>query len=126
LLTGGAAERPIGSEIEAHMQKRPLNLIGVTSIRQLMALIGKCRLVVTNDSGPMHIAAALEAPLVALFGPTDHRTTSPLTGSSLIVRKETQCAPCLRRRCPTDHRCMDAIEVEDVLHAARTLLSQAR
>lgn len=125
LLTGGPAEQPIGSEISAAMHNQPLNLIGKTSIRQLMALIQRCRLVVTNDSGPMHIAAALEVPLVALFGPTDHTTTSPLSSSSLIVRKETACAPCLRRRCPTDHRCMQAIEVEDVLNAARTLLLQA-
>jgi heptosyltransferase-2 len=126
VLTGGPAERSIGFDISSNMRNRPLNLIGGTSIRQLMALLERCRLVVTNDSGPMHIAAALRVPLVALFGPTDHRTTSPLTSSSCIVRKKTDCAPCLKRQCPKDHSCMKAIEVEDVLNAARTLLSLAR
>lgn len=126
LLTGGAGETEIGEDIAAAMSSRPLNLIGRTSVRQMMALISLCRLMVTNDSGPMHVAAAFDVPLVAVFGPTDHTTTSPLTSSCRIVRRETDCAPCLLRQCPLDHRCMTAIAADDVLAAARDLLGDAQ
>lgn len=123
LLTGGPGEVDLGREIEAAMRARPLNLIGKTSVRQMMALISQCAMMITNDSGPMHVAAAFERPTVALFGATNHKTTSPLSASCRIVRKPVQCAPCLKRQCPTDHRCMDAITVEDVLDAVRSLPS---
>lgn len=122
LLTGGPGETEIGNEIEAAMRRRPLNLIGKTSIRQMMALISRCRLMVTNDSGPMHVAAAFGVPIAALFGPTDHTTTSPLASSFRVVRRPAECAPCLKRKCPTDHVCMTAITPEDVLEAVRSLL----
>lgn len=122
LLIGGPGETNIGHEIEAAMSVRPLNLIGKTSVRQLMALLSQCRLMVTNDSGPMHVAAAFGVPIVALFGSTDHTTTSPLSSSCRIVRKPLECAPCLKRSCPTDHRCMEAITVQDVLDAVRSSL----
>jgi heptosyltransferase-2 len=122
ILTGGPAEAEIGRDIAAAMKEAPLNLIGRTTVRQLMALLSRCRLVVTNDSGPMHVAAAFNVPVVAVFGPTDHTTTSPLAETSRIVRHPVDCAPCLLRQCPTDHRCMEAVTVEDVLLAARELL----
>jgi lipopolysaccharide heptosyltransferase II len=123
LLTGGPGEMAIGRDIEQAMNCRPLNMIGKTGVRDLMALLSGCRLMITNDSGPMHVAAAFGVPLVAVFGPTDHTTTSPLSDSARIVRKEIDCAPCLLRQCPTDHRCMEAIGVEDVVAVARELLS---
>ena len=122
LIIGGPNEGSIAEEVAANMQKRPLNLAGKTSVRQLMALLSQCRLLVTNDSGPMHVAAAFGVPIVAIFGSTDHTTTSPLTSSCRIVRHPTECAPCLKTECPTDHRCMTAVSVEDVLRATRTLL----
>lgn len=122
VLTGGPGEREIGRDIETAMRVPALNLIGETSVRQLMAVLAGCRLMITNDSGPMHVAAAFDVPIVAVFGPTDHTTTSPWSRNCRIVRKPTDCAPCLRRQCPTDHRCMRAILPEDVLSAARQLL----
>lgn len=124
LLTGGPGEVEIGRDIERAMSCRPLNMIGKTGVREMMALLSGCRLMITNDSGPMHVAAAFGVPLVAVFGPTDHTTTSPLSGRARIVRKEIACAPCLLRQCPTDHRCMEAIEVADVLAAAKELLDE--
>lgn len=124
LLVGGAGETGIGEEIEHAANGRILNMTGKTSVRQLMALLANCRLLITNDSGPMHIAAALGVPIVALFGPTDHTTTSPLTDSWRLVRKPVDCAPCLKRSCPTDHRCMEAIEATDVLQAVRDLVGR--
>jgi heptosyltransferase-2 len=70
----------------------------------------------------MHIAAAFGVPIVAVFGPTDHTTTSPLAGNCRIVRSPVDCAPCLLRECPTDHRCMTQVTAEQVLIAARGLL----
>ena len=90
-----------------------------------MALIKRCNFFITNDSGPMHIAAAFHVPLVAIFGSTDHRTTYPYADNALVVRKEIDCAPCLKRECPTDHRCMKAVTVEDVVAAALSLRNKA-
>ncbi len=118
VLTGGPGEVEIGRDIEAATSCSPLNLIGKTSIREMMAVLASCQLMVTNDSGPMHVAAAYGVPLVAVFGPTDHTTTSPWSDHFQIVRKEADCAPCLLRQCPTDHRCMEAITADDVLAAA--------
>jgi len=125
LLTGGPNEIRVGLDIEAAMAKKPLNMIGKTTVRQLMALLSRCVLVVTNDSGPMHIAAAFGVPIVAVFGPTDHTTTSPLADSALIVRKDFPCSPCLLRECPHDHGCMEAVMAEDVLEPARSLLKRS-
>jgi heptosyltransferase-2 len=91
-----------------------------------MAVLARCRLVVTNDSGPMHIAAAFRVPIVAVFGPTDHTTTSPASDRCRIVRSPVACAPCMLRECPTDHRCMTGVAAEDVLAAARELLGGVR
>lgn len=126
-LTGGPGEKEIGADIEKSMVHRPVNLIGRTSVRELMAVLARTRLMVTNDSGPMHVAAAFDVPIAAVFGPTDHTTTSPLSESCRIIRKEAgcDCAPCMLRQCPTDHRCMTAISADDVLSAARELLGKA-
>lgn len=121
VLTGGPGEAEIGRDIAAAMQAAPLNLIGKTSVRQMMAVLSLSRLVVTNDSGPMHVAAAFGVPIVAVFGPTDHTTTSPLAQNCRIIRKEVDCAPCLLRQCPTDHRCMEMIGVEDVMAGIREI-----
>lgn len=122
VLTGGPAEQEIGFDIEKNMRCRPLNLIGTTNVRQLMAVLDRCHLMVTNDSGPMHIAAALGVPIVAVFGPTDHKTTSPLSENHRIVRHDVYCSPCMLRQCPIDHRCMEGVRVEHVLAAAEQLL----
>jgi heptosyltransferase-2 len=121
VLTGGPGEAAIAGEIEAAMRGGCLNMVGRTSVRELMALIKRCNFFVTNDSGPMHLAAAFGVPLVAIFGPTDHTTTSPFSARAVVVRQETECAPCLKRECPTDHRCMAGVSVEDVVAAAESL-----
>lgn len=121
LLTGGPGEAAIGEAIAARMGSKPLNLVGKTSVRQMMAILSRMRLVVTNDSGPMHVAAAFDRPIAALFGPTDHTTTSPVCSRYVIVRAEADCAPCLKRKCPKDHRCMNDISVKNVLEAVESL-----
>ena len=121
VITGGAGEAVIAAEIESALKGRCLNLAGRTSVRQLMAVIKRCNFFITNDSGPMHVAAAFAVPLVAVFGSTDHRTTYPYSENSVVVRKEIDCAPCLKRECPADHRCMTAVTADDVVAAAEKL-----
>lgn len=122
LLLGSPNEASVGNQISGKMNVPHKNLIGTTSIRELMAALSLCRLLLTNDSGPMHIAAAFNIPIVALFGPTDHTTTSPAGNISKIIRHEVDCAPCLKRHCPTDHRCMTGISVDEVMESIRMLL----
>jgi heptosyltransferase-2 len=124
ILFGGPGETDIAAEIAQQLGGECLNLAGNTSVRGLMALVRKCGLFVTNDSGPMHIAAAFGVPLVAIFGSTDHTTTAPYTDLAVIVRKDIECAPCKLRECPTDHRCMTAVSADDVLQAALCLLEK--
>ena len=124
VLIGGPAEVEVGRDIAAVMQSPALNFVGKTSVRQMMSLIDAAALMVTNDSGPMHVAAAFSVPIVAIFGPTNHTTTSPFTESYRIVRHDVGCAPCMLRECPTDHRCMDRVTVDNVIEAVQSLLPE--
>jgi heptosyltransferase II len=118
LVFGGPGEVAIANDIEGALQGNCLNLAGKLTVRELMALIQRCDFFISNDSGPMHLAAAFGVPLVAIFGSTDHRTTYPYSGNSVIVRREVDCAPCLKRECPIDHRCMKGVTADDVVAAA--------
>lgn len=120
-ITGGLAEAAIAADIAADLGENCLNLAGKTDLRLLMALIARCNFFITNDSGPMHVAAALGTPLVAIFGPTDFTTTSPYSPHSKVVHGTADCAPCLKRECPTDHRCMVGVTPQRVVEAAVTL-----
>ena len=124
VIFGGSGETAIAASIEEHLFGDCLNLAGKTTVRDLMALIKRCNFFITNDSGPMHIAAAFGVPLVAIFGPTDHTGTAPYTDRAMVVRKDVECAPCKLRECPTDHRCMTAVTADDVVTAAIQLSQQ--
>ena len=87
-----------------------------------MGLIAQCRLLVTNDSGPMHLAAALGVPQVAIFGSSSEVATGPLGPDARVVKHPVGCSPCFLRRCPIDFRCMTRIAVEDVFAAAASQL----
>jgi len=90
------------------------NFAAKTSLRELMALIYICDVVLTNDSGPMHIASALKVPTVALFGSTDPVQTGPYM-HGIVISHKVECAPCFRRTCPIDFRCMKKISTKEVL-----------
>lgn len=124
VIFGGPGETEIAADIENGLKGTAVNLAGKTSMRELMALIKRCNFFITNDSGPMHIAAAFDIPLVAIFGSTDHTGTSPYSKNAVVVRSEVECAPCKLRECPTDHRCMKAVTEEHVTNAAITLLNR--
>jgi heptosyltransferase-2 len=97
---------------------------GETSLRQLLALMAQCRLIATNDSGSMHLAAALGIPIVVIFGSTDPRATGPLAERVRIVKRDVICSPCGRRECPIDFRCMGEISVEEVFRATLELVKR--
>jgi heptosyltransferase-2 len=98
------------------------DLAGQTSLKEAMALMSRCRLFVSNDSGLMHVAAALGVPTIAIFGSTNTVTTAPVGRRVVIIHKPVSCSPCLKQTCPTDFRCMDMIGVDDVCDAAKGLL----
>ncbi|MBW1714243.1 MAG: lipopolysaccharide heptosyltransferase II [Deltaproteobacteria bacterium] len=114
VLFGSFSERDVAAQVAQLMHTDPVNLCGKTTLGEGMALIKRCNFFVTNDSGLMHIAAAFDTPLVAVFGPTDHMRTSPVSRNARIVRHSVECSPCLKEVCPSDHRCMLSIEPEEV------------
>ncbi|HEY1467676.1 MAG TPA: lipopolysaccharide heptosyltransferase II [Candidatus Acidoferrum sp.] len=117
ILFGTAAEAPVSNAIAAHMHRKPIDLTGNTAIGDLPALLSQCHLFLGNDSGAMHVAAAVGLPVVAIFGPTDPFGTAPVTPRCTIVQQKPYCSPCFLRRCPTDHRCMKQV-TPDMVEAA--------
>src|SRR2546422_9210466 len=124
ILFGTAAEAAVAAAITSAMRRPPVDLAGKTAISDLAALLSRCHLFIGNDSGAMHVAAAVGLPVVAIFGPTDPHGTAPVTSRRTIVQEKPFCSPCFLRRCPIDHRCMKSITPEAVAAAARTWLSR--
>ncbi|MFZ0637949.1 MAG: lipopolysaccharide heptosyltransferase II [Candidatus Acidiferrales bacterium] len=124
ILFGAPSECDIAARIAAGMRYRPVNLAGLTSIDELPAHFAACHLFIGNDSGAMHVAAAVDVPVVAIFGSTDPEGTAPMTSRRTLVRQAPSCSPCFLRQCPVDHRCMTRIEVAVVEDAARHWLEQ--
>lgn len=117
VLLGAGADRDTGRAIESALPPgtRIVNLIGRTSLTELVGVVARCTAFVSNDSGAMHVAAAQGVPLTAIFGPTDERVTSPIgAGPADVLVRDVFCRPCLLRECPIDHRCMKRIDVDTV------------
>jgi heptosyltransferase-1 len=124
ILTGGAADGDLAANIAAGVSPAPRSLVGRLSLKQLAAVLGEVDLTITVDSGPMHIAAAMGTPVLALFGPTDPARTGPL-GPGTVLQRSLPCIPCLQRRCriPDTYRCMRDLTVDEVRQGARDLLA---
>lgn len=125
VMIGSANERRIADEIQRFMKNRAHMLTGRTTLAGLMGLLSLGDLFVTNDSGPMHLAAALDVPQIAIFGSTDERATGPLSRKAMVIHKHVECSPCLLRECPIDLRCFRRIGVDEVYETARRLLRNA-
>jgi len=125
VLIGSANEVDVSTEVTTRMQQRPIVLTGKTSLDQITSLLSLVDLIVTNDTGPAHIAAALGRPTLVIFGPTNPLTTRPFAPEAEILRHPPDCAPCMLRDCPIDHRCMTAITVEEVFERSHALLKRA-
>ena len=127
IIFGGPGEVEMAKEIEDNLislnTHNFINLAGKTNIEELCSNIAGCSLFITNDSGPMHVAAAYQVPTVAIFGPTKHKETSQwMNEKSKIVREEMECAPCMKRECPLKHHeCMKKITASKVIEAVKEL-----
>ncbi len=124
LLLGTAAEKEGIATLANNMPGSVIELAGRLSLRQAIAVLSHCRLFIGNDSGMMHVAAALGLPLVAVFGPTEPGRTAPLAARFRLLHHGADCAPCRHRECPSDHRCMNAVRVDEVLAAALELWAE--
>ena len=122
LLFGAANEISIAHEIAKQMKHAPVVLAGETTLGELMAVIRECSLLLTNDSGTMHLAAALDTPQLAIFGSTSEIATGPLGSKSRVIKHPVECSPCFLRECPIDFRCMTRIPADQVFEAADLLL----
>jgi heptosyltransferase II len=126
VLIGASADRSAGVEVEAATDRPLLNLIGKTDLRTLAGVLALSRGLVTNDSGAMHLAAAIGVPVTAMFGPTRETETHPIAApgaiAPIVLTHNVWCRPCMLRECPIAHGCMHGISTQSVLTAARRSL----
>jgi len=125
LLIGSRDEAEVSQDVASRMRYQPVVLTGKTTLEQIVAVLATVDLVVTNDTGPAHIGAALGRPTIVIFGPTNPLTTRPFSPEAEILRHPPECAPCMLRDCPIDHRCMTAITVDEVFERSHALLKRA-
>lgn len=124
VLFGATSEIEVCRRITECMRHRAVSLAGQTSTAELPAFFSRCQLFVGNDSGAMHVAAAVGVPVVAVFGSTDPEGTAPVTARRAIIQHKVACSPCFLRECPIDHRCMERVPVKEVRDAGAKWLEQ--
>ena len=124
LLFGSQGDRPSTEAVRSAAKTAIVDVAGRTNLGDAVALIARCDLFVTNDSGLMHVAGALGVPTVAIFGSTNPKTTYPLGERTVLVRRPVDCSPCLKQECPDDFRCMDLVTVDEVLEHSTRLLGE--
>lgn len=125
-LIGSAAEMQVSNEVSRLTKSTPVVLTGQTSVAEAAAIISVADVLITNDTGPAHIGSALGTPTLVIFGPTNPLTTRPFAPDAEIIRHKPDCAPCMLRDCPIDHRCMTAISPEEVFAKANAMMSHSR
>ena len=125
LIFDDRGEISLAEEIARLMKHTPIIVESQVTLRQLMSLLGACRLVVSNDSGPMHLADALGVPVVCITGSTDERATGPLGLHARVARHRVPCSPCWLSVCPIDFRCMRGVTVEAAYQAVVDLIEEA-
>ena len=124
LFIGSKDETDVSEDVTRRMRQKPIVLTGKTTLDQITAVLDRADLIVTNDTGPAHIGAALGRPTIVIFGPTNPLTTRPFAPEAVILRHPPDCAPCMLRDCPIDHRCMTAITVDEVFEQSHALLKR--
>jgi lipopolysaccharide heptosyltransferase II len=122
ILFGTPRDATAGDQIAAALGDHCVNRIGETTLDQLIDELRECHLLLTNDTGTMHLAALLGVPVVAIFGSTEPRLTGPLGDDHMILRHHVECSPCFLRECPIDFRCMKAVSVQEVANAVLSIL----
>jgi heptosyltransferase-2 len=126
ILFGTTKDAALGETISAALGDRCVNRIGQTTLDQLIEELRACRLLLTNDTGTMHLASLLGLPTVAIFGSTEPQLTGPLGNGHVVLRHHVECSPCFLRECPIDFRCMKAVDVEEVVAAVKELLERRK
>lgn len=124
-IFGSKDEAELGAQVAALIGREnvlAVNFAGKTPLRDFIDMTAACELFLTNDSGAMHVASALGVPTVVIFGPTDEAATGPAGRHYTILREPVDCAPCLLRECPIDHRCMTRVSADRAANAALNLL----
>ena len=122
LIFGTAQERELSENVAKKIGSTATNLAGRTSMADLVRELQRCQVLVTNDTGTMHLAAHLGVPTVAIFGSTEPALTGPIGEGHLVIRHQVECSPCFLRTCPIDFRCMERVKVADVVAAVEKLL----
>jgi len=122
VFTGVGQDRDVVREVTKKMKKRPHDFTDKTNIRQLAALIERARLVVTNDSAPLHLGCAVGAKVLAIFGPTDPKKYGPTGEFDMVINKKLSCLPCESWECKLNHECMKLISADEVYEAAKMML----
>jgi heptosyltransferase-2 len=125
-LIGSPAEMEVSKDVSLHTIDKPTVLTGKTSVAEATAIISVADVLITNDTGPAHIGSAVGTPTLVIFGPTNPLTTRPFAPNAEIIRQKPDCAPCMLRDCPIDHRCMTAISPEEVFARATAMMSHCR
>jgi heptosyltransferase-2 len=124
LIFGTAKEQALGEQIASALGPAGINLVGRTTLSQLMNELSRCRALLTNDTGTMHLAAHLGVPTIALFGSTEPALTGPVGDGHTVIRHHVECSPCFLRECPIDFRCMNRITVAEVVDAVERVLAR--
>ncbi|MBI4854177.1 MAG: lipopolysaccharide heptosyltransferase II [Acidobacteria bacterium] len=122
VFIGAATELDITEAIIKKMEQRAKILTGKTSLSESIAFLSICDALISNDTGPAYISAALDRPTLTIFGPTDDKMIHPFGKQAEIIRNKVDCSPCMLRDCPIDHRCMTQISVQMVLLRTLTIL----
>jgi heptosyltransferase-2 len=122
VLFGTPKDAQIGEQIATDLGDSCVNRIGQTTLDQLILALRQCRLLLTNDTGTMHLASLLGVPVVAIFGSTEPGLTGPLGDHHIVLRHHVECSPCFLRKCPIDFRCMKAVAVQEVVDAVLSIL----
>jgi heptosyltransferase II len=124
LIFGTAKEQALGEQIASALGPAGINLVGRTTLSQLMNELSRCRALLTNDTGTMHLAAHLGVPTIALFGSTEPALTGPVGDGHTVIRHHVECSPCFLRECPIDFRCMNRITVAEVVDAVERVMAR--
>lgn len=123
ILIGSPEETDVSLEVTEKSKIKPIILTGKTTLAEATAILSVCDLLVSNDTGPAHVSAALGTKTLVIFGPTNPKTTQPW--NSQIIYKNVECSPCMLRDCPIDHRCMTRISSEEVFQIVKEKLTSS-
>ena len=123
ILFGTAGDAAVGFEVAEKLGAKCVNRIGQTTLKKLIEELHDCDLLLTNDTGTMHLAALLRVPTVSIFGSTEPLRTGPLGRGHRIFRHHVECSPCFLRECPLDFRCMHAVTSAEVVGAIQKMIS---